>query len=154
MCVLHVRSLNDSFSEFLKHTSLPVYRSYEKGQTASLRKGTVYDNFGFSCEVSKCEWSDFPGQVEEAIRFLKAHSEQLRSLTLNHKIDDIRLDFPIANRLSESVFCQCDFLPPELVSLCAQNCIGIELSHYDMGRGEENCEPSAPADREDTAAEL
>jgi hypothetical protein len=140
MCVLHISSSKDSFGEFLARTALPVYRSHRKGDIKRKRKGTRYDDYGFSCDVSTRDWTDVPGQIEDAIRFLRVHAAELHTLTSENQVDDIRLDFPIQSRLSEDVFFQFDYLPPELIRLCAQHGVGIEISHYAPAQ-DENCEP-------------
>ncbi len=146
MCVLHVTSRSESFSELLKLTRLPVYQSHEKGEIKQARRGLTWEDFGFSCEVSAREWNDFPGQVEDAIRFLARHSPELKALGVQHRLDDIRLDFPIESRLSKEVFGQFDYLPPKLVRLCADYGIGIELSHYVRPEAD-NCEQGAAPNR-------
>lgn len=141
MCVLHVSSSKESFARFLAETRLPVYQSHEKGDVKHKRKSTNHDDYGFSCDVSEREWRDVSGQVDDAIRFLCVYAAELRTLTSQHDIDDIRLDFPFESRLSEDVFAQFDYLPPELIRLCAEHGIGIEISHY--APGEDRCEPGA-----------
>jgi hypothetical protein len=142
MCVLHVSSNRDSFAKFLAATRLAVYHSHDKGDVKHARKSTIHDDYGFSCDVSKRAWIDASGQIEDAVRFLEVHSAELRSLTSQHQIDDIRLDFPFESRLSEQVVAQYDYLPSCLVRSCAEYGIGIEISHYAPGQSE-NCEPDA-----------
>ena len=130
MCVLHVGSDSESLAAFVAETSLPIYQSHAKGDVRSARKGTHWENYGFSCAVSDREFSDFPGQVADAIGFLTTHRQALGALRARHRIDDIRLDFPIASRLSERIVGQFDYLPPALSQLCAEHGIGIEMSQY------------------------
>jgi len=130
MCVLHVSSNSSSFRAFLGQTTLPVYQSHEKGDICSRGKRTAYEDYGFSCTVSAREWRDLAGQIEDAMRFLNTHGEQLGLLRQTHSIDDMRFDFPYECRLGPSVVTQCDYLPPDLLSLASQHSIGIELSMY------------------------
>ncbi len=129
MCVLRVSSNRDSFTAFLATTRLPVDQSHVKGDVKSKRKGTTYGDFGFSCLVSEREWIDASGQIEDAVHFLQVHSAELRTLTSEYQIDDIRLDFPFESRLSEQVLAQFDSLSPRLVRMCAEYGMGIEISH-------------------------
>lgn len=142
MCVLHVSSSKESFARFLANTRLPVYQSHEMGDVKHNRKGTTHEDYGFSCDVSQREWRDASGQVEDAIAFLKLYAAELRNLTSQFRVDDIRLDFPFESRLSEGVVAQFDYLPPELIRLCAEHGIGIEVSHYTPGESD-LCEPGA-----------
>jgi hypothetical protein len=130
MCVLHITSKSISFADFLKKTTLPVYRSHEKGDVRRHLKLSLYDDFGFSCDVSDREWTDLTGQIEDAYNFLLEHENELRTLISTYVLDDIRLDFPYECRLGEWVAVQCDYLPPEFLRLVGDLGIGIELSHY------------------------
>jgi len=128
MCVLHVRSKLASFAKYLKMSRLPSYQSHEKGEIS--RYGKPYSDYGFSCIVSEKEWTDFEGQIEDAIRFLREHEDELRNLLGKYELDDIRLDFPFSSHLDEDCIAQFDYLPPELLKLAGNIGIGIELSHY------------------------
>jgi hypothetical protein len=131
MCVLHIKSNTDSFKKFIKQSNLPIYSSHEKGGERFKGKRPPHNDYGFSCDVSTKEWNDFPGQVEDSIKFLKNHILELKQLIESYSIDDIRLDFPVECRLVRNeLFTQCDYLPPELIKLAGQVGIGIEISQY------------------------
>ncbi|MDZ7619716.1 MAG: hypothetical protein U1E05_22175 [Patescibacteria group bacterium] len=130
MCVLHVTSDTRSFAGFLRETAFPSYASHEKGDARTSGERQPYDDFGFSSDVSKRDWTDLAGQIEDAHAFLREHEAVLRSLTATHAISDIRLDFPYSCRLGEGVFAQCDYLAPEFLRLAGELGVGLELSHY------------------------
>jgi hypothetical protein len=130
MCVLHVTSETGSFSGFLRTTSLPVYRSHEKGDISSHGKRLAAEDYGFSCKVSEKEWTDLSGQIEDAHKFLSSHLDELRALAKSQPVTDIRFDFPYECRLDSQFFTQCDFLPAKFLRLSGELGIGIELSHY------------------------
>jgi hypothetical protein len=91
--------------------------------------------------VSTREWDDLSAQIADAIAFLQEHIDELKRLRQSFRIDDIRLDFPIESRLiGKELFSQCDYLPPELISLAAQTRMGIELSQYWPHEDEDNSE--------------
>ena len=71
MCVLHVKSKTDSFAEFVKQTTLPVYSCHEKGEERFKGKRPPCDHYGFSCDVSTREWDDLSAQIADAIAFLQ-----------------------------------------------------------------------------------
>jgi len=138
MCVLHVTSLTKSFVSIITDSSLPVYQSYEKGDIRTIGKKSPYDDFGFSCDVSKRSWDDLSGQLDDAIQFLSLHQEELSHIIDSCEVDDIRLDFPYSNR---EMFMQCDYLSPELLKRTGDLGIGIELSLYpaeEQNTGEQN----------------
>jgi hypothetical protein len=61
---------------------------------------------------------------------LQRHEAELRELRAEHKIDDLRLDFPQWLRIGELTVTQSDYLPPSLLSVAGSLGIGIELSLY------------------------
>jgi hypothetical protein len=140
MCVLHVTSESDSFTQFLRATGFPLYQSHEKGEISSIGTRRLYTDFGFSTDVSNREWTDLAGQIEDAYAFLRTHEEALRKLMATHCISDIRLDFPYCCRLGEQISVQCDYLPPALIRLAGDIGIGIELSHYPADNEESDSE--------------
>ena len=142
MCVLHVSSSTNSFAEFLRSTRLPVYQSHEKGDTANQRRESVHEDFGFSCDVSERERTDFPGQVHDAMEFLRRHDAELQRLRQSPEVHDLRLDFPIESSLSEERLFQFEYIPPELIRHASQHGIGIEISFYAPG-DRLICEPAA-----------
>lgn len=130
MCVLHVSSKSKSFAEFLKKSTLPVYQCHEKGDAFLSGKRPPWEDYGFSCDVSKREFEDFAGQIDDANAFLHKYESELRSLISTCPVDDIRLDFPYSCRIHGNIIVQCDYMPPEFLRLAGDLGIGVELSHY------------------------
>ena len=131
MCVLHVRSKEDSLRAIVNNSKMPINQSHEKGDKKTKAKNSpLFEDFGFSCKVSDKEWDNLPGQIEDTIAFLTKHEQELASLFTSHSIDCIWLDFPYYCRHSRTVFVQCDFLPAELLLKAGNLNIGIELSLY------------------------
>lgn len=144
MCMFHVTSKSESFKEFIKITSLPILWSYEKGDERAKGKRPPWDQYGFACSASDKDWDDFPGQVDDAIKFLKDNFDELDKLVKLFKIDHIRFDFPVESQLvKKDLFSQCDFLPSELIKLASQFNMGIEISQYwPTEEDESSCEQS------------
>ena len=136
MCVLHVTSLIGSFNDFLNKSNLPVYQRHEKGQKHDVRKGFVYDDYGFSCDISDKPWTDVEGQLKDIADFIEKFTNELMILKQDYKISDWQFDVPYECRLSDTVFCQSDFISPRVMKLCSQFDIGIVLSQY-WGENEE-----------------
>ena len=129
MCVLHVSSLSQSFQEFINQTKLPVYQSHEKGEEKKLVKG-IFDDFGFSCDVSEKPWIDFKGQTEDIKLFVETYRQDLMRLKNEFAISDWRFDLPYELRIDEKFFTQSDYLPPDLIKLLAEFELGLELTLY------------------------
>lgn len=136
MCVFHVSSLTDTFDDFLKKSSLPIYQQHNKGQKNKLKKDKIYADYGFSCVISDKSWADVDGQFNDIIDFVERYKEDLITIKRDFNINDWRFDVPYECRLSDEVFCQSDYLSPKLMRLISQFEIGLELSQY-WGQDEE-----------------
>jgi hypothetical protein len=94
-------------------------------------EGKRNEESGFIVDVSRREFDDFPGQVIDAIAFLKEHEQAIAKLRAAPGVDDIRLDFPIHLRIDRhKIFAQFDYFSQELVSLAGALGLGLELSIY------------------------
>jgi hypothetical protein len=116
---------------------MPVYSCHDKGDVLSKRKNTMHEYYRISFDVSKKDFDDFNGQVEDAISFLQQYDSELKCLLSTHKIQDVYLDFALYSRLYGDVINQNDHLPKELIALAGKYPIGIEMALYAKGLFEE-----------------
>jgi hypothetical protein len=130
MCVLHIDLDTDNLDLILESTNLPIYQVYRKGESHKYRKGKVFETNLISCSISDKDWNDFEGQVQDMISFLEKYHTDLQSIKDNFNIANWQFDLPYANRLSNEIFNQNDFLPPELLFQSGRLGIGINLSLY------------------------
>jgi hypothetical protein len=132
-CVLHVVGQVFDPEPVLAGLSLRPYAVFRKGDKRfpnNPRSKKVHDDGGFKCDVNSVD-DDLAGQVKDAIAFLSQHFKDLAQLASVPAIEDKYLDFGYACRLDCECCCvQCDYLPPELLRLCGDLGIGIELSLY------------------------
>jgi hypothetical protein len=138
MCVLHVNIDTDQLDFIIESTKLPIYQVYKKGDKHKYLKKKVYDYNVISCVVSDKDWDDFEGQANDMLSFLKTYHIELQSLKDNFNDLDWQFDMPYNCRLSDSLFNQNNFLPPELLALAGYFGIGINLSLYWPGQEEES----------------
>jgi hypothetical protein len=142
MCVLRASSNRKTLSGFLTNARLPFYEAHDKTdlQGHGCEKGKPFGYSGFKCAVSEKDWSDLPGQIKDAILFLRRYKKDLELLRDNFKCD-VRLDFPYESRIGtfipthgknkrDKVFAQFDYLPPDLIAKAGELKIGIEMSLY------------------------
>jgi len=129
---MHVSGKNLDPVALLKGTRLDAYRIHHVGEPCRPRDpgGAKFTSSGFSVIVSDASWSDLRQQIADACAFLDRHAEDIRSVRAPGTVDDIRLDFPIDSRLSETIAGQFDFFPAELVARAGALGIGLELSTY------------------------
>lgn len=129
MCVFRVTGKQFDPDAFLAVSGLSADRVFHADPTSPV--GKRGDVSGFTIFVSNASWASVSGQVPDAIRFLRDHETVLATLRSTPGIDDMLLDFPVDLRIDrKNVMAQCDYFPPELVSLAGALGFGIELSVY------------------------
>jgi hypothetical protein len=93
--------------------------------------GPTHDSSGFKVDVSRKEWTDLSGQIEDAVEFLETFRDELRAIVATAGVQYLWLDFPFASRASENPpLLQSVFLPPNLLALAGELGVGIEVSVY------------------------
>jgi hypothetical protein len=128
MCFLKAFSRTTSFKEFVTRTIMPVYTIHDKGEPRSTDSTHKLNRVSF--DVSRKDWSDFQGQILDAIEFLERYFEELKVFIKQHDTDEILLDFPIYSRLDENIANQNDRLPAKLLRLAGNLNIDIEIATY------------------------
>ncbi|HBZ66500.1 MAG TPA: hypothetical protein DEO70_06655 [Bacteroidales bacterium] len=128
MCILKVYSDTDSFKSFEKTTKVPVYSSYDKGESKG--KSQVRADYKISFDISGKDWDDFEGQVEDSINFLAKYYDDIEQLFKTHSITTAYLDFPLYSRLYGDIVNQNNHLPKELIVLAGKLSLGIEMAIY------------------------
>jgi hypothetical protein len=127
MCFLKVFSETDSFKSVEKTTNMPVYSTYDKGEKRHGKNKVILD-YRISFDVSKKDWDNLEGQIEDAIHFLTTYYNELEELFKTHNISTAFLDFPIYSRLNDNIVNQNDHLPKELIALAGKLSLGIEMA--------------------------
>ena len=134
MCVLRVDGKQFDPRMLLERSRLPAYDSWREGEPRLIgaeRWGAIHDSSGFKVDVSRKEWTDLPGQIEDALRFLEHFREELRTIVATAGVECVWLDFPFASRASENPpLLQSVFLPPNLLAFAGELGVGIEVSVY------------------------
>jgi hypothetical protein len=132
-CILRVVGQAFEPETILAGLSLRPYAIFRRGDKCfpeSQRSEKLHDFGGFKCDVSSPD-DNLAGQVIEAITFLSEHYEDLAQLASVPAIEAKYLDFGYCCRLDSKRCCvQCDYLPADLLRLCGELGIGIELSLY------------------------
>ena len=134
MCVLRVYGKQFDPKKFLEHSGLPAYESWREGEPrlqGSKRWGPTHDSAGFKVDVSRKEWTDLAGQIEDALEFLGKFRHDLRALVATPGVEHVWLDFPFAFPASETApLLQSVMLPPTLLAIAGELGVGIEVSIY------------------------
>jgi hypothetical protein len=145
MCVLRVTSNRKTLTDFLSASRIPFYEAHDKNtlQRLGRNKGKPFGYAGFQSDVSAREWDDLPGQVSDAVRFLRSYKADLKLLRQRFKVRDLRLDFPYYLCVCRNnIAVQCDLLPPVLIALAGELEIGIEMTVYPPPRAHKRTKKS------------
>lgn len=134
-CVLRVHGPDFDPRDFLASIKLTPYAVFRRGDPRFPNfpnpEYRVHTSGGFQCDVSGDDGHDLRAQIDDAIAFLKQHRRDLRKLKREPAIEGKWLDFGYFCRLHpETVWMQREFLPIELLRLCAELEIEIGLSLY------------------------
>jgi hypothetical protein len=133
MCVLRVTGKRFDADLHLAQSGLTAHKVFRAGEPRfqSSPEGKRNEVSGFTVDVSRRSWADLPGQVIDAIAFLKEHEHAIAKLRAAPGVDEIRLDFAIDLRIDrQKIMAQFDYFPPELVSLAGALGLGLEMSIY------------------------
>ena len=128
--VLRAYGTNFDVDAFLSVCTLRVCAVKRRGEpvySASQPKGRRQERSGLHVRINDAGFEELARQTAEATLFLQANREELRRLRAFPGVEDVTLDFGISRR---EVASQCDYLPPELVSIAGSLGLGIELSQY------------------------
>lgn len=133
-CVLRVYGPDFDPREFLASASLEPYEVFRRGDPrfpdSPNPEHRIHTSGGFKCDVSS-DGHHLRSEIEDAIAFLKQHRRDLGKLKHEPAIEGKWLDFGYYCRLHpDTVWMQGEFLPIELIKLCAELEIEIGLSLY------------------------
>ncbi len=133
MCVLRIVSKTKSFKPILEGMDIPTLSVFDLGEYRDKAKKRLCKNNQASLDVSKKEWDDLQGQVEDAIVFLTKYISELEEIFKHIDDVDAGLDFPINSILDEKWATQGINFPKELVSIAGKLNIDIGLTLYAKG---------------------
>jgi hypothetical protein len=116
----------DSLASLINITPNKIWKKGELRRSNNPTKG-IWDNSGLSSVVSEAEFNELTKQIEEVISYIKSNRESFEHMSSYPGVDQKLFDFGIERR---DVPVQCDYFPPELVTLAGKYGFGIELSQY------------------------
>lgn len=104
------------------------YSVYDVGDLISNHRSSEGNRA--SVLVSDADWDDLPGQIRDAVSFLKAHRSEIAGLIDQYGVADVLLDFPLWSTIGPTVANQNLAFPAELIAVCGELGIGLELGVY------------------------
>ncbi len=134
-CILRVSGRQFASRSYAQRTTLPVVKVYVRGEPRLPRSrpnGKNHTTSGVNIEVSGADFTNFKRQVRDAVSFLTRHRPALRRLARIAGVEELTLDFGLADR---DVAAQFDYFPPELITAAGSLGIGIEIARYHAFNG-------------------
>ena len=128
MCILEIYSDTDSFKEFIKTTTLPTFKIFEKGEFTNSLKKRVNENYIISIEISNKKMDNLKGQIKDAIQFLNTNFIEIEKLISIHKVTFSFLSFGVL--INENQTTLRNFYPIELLRLANSLNFEIETAIY------------------------
>lgn len=106
---------------------LDAYRIDRKGDLGLLKNRGPHEKSSVHIEVSSAGFDDLPGQVADAMTFLRANESGIRAAVAFPGVEWAQLDFGVDQA---GVAIDSKYLKPELLALAGGMGLGIALSIY------------------------
>jgi len=150
-CILRIGGTDLKPDDLLRESGLVAYRIDRKGELGLLKNRGPHQKSSVHVEVSSAGFDDLPGQVADAMTFLRAKESGLRAVVAFPGVEWAQLDFGVDHA---DVAIDSKYLKPELLVLAGGLGLGIELSIYPGATSSEGDAQHgvAPDDRPRTAA--
>jgi hypothetical protein len=134
-CVLRVAGRDFDVDAYVSRGALLPAAVYRRGENRSptLQRARRGLQSGFSVVVSRRDFSDFAGQVKDAIGFLGRHRRAVRALRRRKGVESAVLDFGVDRRPQAEI--QVQVFSEELVRLAGDLGLALELSFYPAAEG-------------------
>lgn len=132
-CTLMLIGEDFDIDKFIAKTNLTTFAKKYKGEPRipSKPNGYIMPNSSLCVAVSDADFHEFNKQVTETIDFLKINMQEFELIKKTEGIDFATLSFGIDSLLgSEDNFVQSSYFPPELLILCGNLALSVELSIY------------------------
>lgn len=129
-CILRITGKDFDVDVFVLQSKISPYDKFYKGlpRIESKPESEKLNFSGCSLEVSKAGFDNFKQQIQDAIDYLNSHQQELQYINTTPEIQYATLDFGV--EYDTNKFTQTQYLPKELLKLCADLGIDIEISIY------------------------
>lgn len=135
-CILRVWTPKAKLKTCLSElATIKPYSVFVKGQPVTPASSRLAKATGLNVLVSRAD-GDLPGQVRDAVRFIRVHIEDFEYLQRSLGSKHIWLDFGLWETSSEERPWPCFLLPDTLVTLAGKFSIALNLSFYGPRGGE------------------
>jgi len=129
-CVLRITGADFDVDAFIDKIGMPVYAKTYKGEPIYKSSSKVATMSSTRIIVSEADFDDPEQQIDEAVKFLVKHKDNLKFIATTKEIEFATIDFGINSNLDDDHLIQSIYFTQPLIKVCAELKITIELSIY------------------------
>ncbi|MEO8887131.1 MAG: DUF4279 domain-containing protein [Mucilaginibacter sp.] len=129
-CVLSIIGEDLNVDAFVSKTKMKWDSVWYKGDVINRVNPKKKKHSGVSIATSEADFDDVKTQITETIDFLIKRKENLIHIATTPGIQYVTINFGVDSVIDEDHLTQGFFFPPELIKICSELGIGIELSIY------------------------
>ncbi|AMJ65764.1 hypothetical protein AXW84_10235 [Hymenobacter sp. PAMC 26628] len=132
LCDLRFSAKDFDIDDAVAMLHFKPYRIWRQGEIANGRTNKIFPDSGFLVAASETDFNFFQQQITDVIAFATVHQDDLqkvKGLMEKSREPSLWFDFGIETRMF-NVGVQIDFLPVELLALCAKINAGIKITQY------------------------
>lgn len=127
-CILRIGGENFDSENFVQRSKMEWEQNVYKGVPAATGSKRISDTSYVSVATSNAGFTDHKQQIIDTIEFFIKYKNNLHSVINTSEIDYAVVDFGVD--INEKYAIQSFSFPVELVKLCSELGIGIEISTY------------------------
>lgn len=129
-CGLSIIGVKLDIDTFVKKSQIDGFKKSYKGEPINAVNSRVSKYSFVSIVTSDADFNDIIGQINDTLMFLEKYRENLKHIATTEGIDYATINFGVDSTISEDSLTQNFYFPIELVKICGELGIGIELSIY------------------------
>jgi len=127
---LHIIGENLDVDAFVTNTKLAGFSKRYKGDPFGNSSHRKNKYSGASITTSSADFDNIKGQIDETIIFLSEHKPNLKVIASTLNVDHAWIDFGVDSTIGEDRLTQNFHFSKDLIKLCAELDIEIEISLY------------------------
>ena len=133
-CVLRAIGRSFDVDAFLSASAIAPDAVFHRGEPRAPGKpdGEKRAASGFNARIGESDVDDLEGQVQDAVRFLIEHEDELRRLGSFDGVEEVCLEFAIPRRAGAV---QSDVLPADLLWRAGALDLDLVVTHFDAAAG-------------------
>lgn len=129
-CVLRILGEDFDVDTFVEKTQINGFNKRYKGDLMGRSANRKAKYSAANITISSADFDDFNLQIEDATRFLIEYKDNLKMIASTKGIEYAIIDFGVDSMIDENRLTQNFYFPKDLIRLCAELDISIELSIY------------------------